>query len=247
MNGLQDKVIIVTGGASGLGEGIVRHIASAGAKVAIVDLDDKAAGALASQFEGSIAIQADVSNVDDVNRMCTAVQSHFGRLDGAVNNAGIGGEFGPIVDCSVSNWERVLSVNLSSVFYCMKAQIPLLLASGGGSIVNMASMAGVLGEPYLPAYIASKHGVVGLTKSVAVDYGPAGIRCNAVCPSFIRTPMTVAGFPDPAFWERVEQMHPIRRTVTVSEVANVAAFLLSDLSGGMTGSVHLADGGIAAQ
>lgn len=247
MNGLKDKVVIVTGGASGLGEGIVRHIAAAGAKVAVADLDEAAGSALAAQFEGAIFIKVDVSKPDDVGRMCAQVQSHYGRLDGAVNNAGIGGEFGPLADCSLANWERVLSVNLSSVFYCLKAQIPLLLASGGGSIVNMASMAGILGEPYLPAYIASKHGVVGLTKSVAVDYGQGGIRCNALCPSFIRTPMTEAGFPDPAFWERVEQMHPIRRTVTVSEVANVAAFLLSDLSGGMTGSVHLADGGIAAQ
>lgn len=247
MNELKDKVIIVTGGASGIGEAVVRHIASAGAKVAVVDLDVTAASALAAQFEGSIAIRADVSNIDDVNAMCATVQEHYGRLDGAVNNAGIGGEFGPLVDCSPENWQRVLGVNLSSVFYCMKAQIPLMLASGGGSIVNTASMAGILGEPYLPAYIASKHGVVGLSKSVAIDYGPQGIRCNALCPSFIRTPMTESGFPDPAFWERVEQMHPIRRTVTVEEVANVAAFLLSDLSGGMTGSVHLADGGIAAQ
>jgi NAD(P)-dependent dehydrogenase (short-subunit alcohol dehydrogenase family) len=181
-----------------------------------------------------------------MERVCAEVVRDFGRLTGAVNNAGISGEMRPLIDCTPENWSRVIGVNLTGVYHSLRAELPHLLAAGGGSIVNMASVAGILSEQAMPAYTASKHGVVGLTKSVALDYGPMGIRCNALCPSFVKTPMSLAGMPDPAMWEEIGRLHPIGRTVTAEEVAEVATFLLSSRSGGMTGSVHLVDGGIAA-
>ncbi|WP_242127199.1 SDR family NAD(P)-dependent oxidoreductase [Sphingobium sp. Sx8-8] len=244
---LQGKVILVTGGAAGLGEAIVRKGGALGARMAVVDRNREAAVALAAQVEGARAYAADVAVLVDMERVCAEVVADFGRLDGAVNNAGIGGEWGDIVECTPATWDATIAVNLTGVYNSLKAQIPHILAAGGGSIVNMASMAGLLAEPALPAYIAAKHGVVGLTKSVALDFGVRGVRCNAVCPSFIRTPMTEAGLPDPAFWEMITQRHPIKRLVTAEEVANATIFLLSAASGGMTGSVHLLDGGIGVE
>lgn len=247
MSELKDMVIAVTGGASGLGKAICLRATELGAKVAVMDLNAAAAAEVAAGLAGARSYAVDVSDAGQVNAVYAQIGADFGRLDGAVNNAGIGGEFGPVTACSDANWDKTIAVNLTSVFLCMKAQLPLMLASGGGSIVNMASLAGLLAEEALPAYIASKHGVVGLTKSVAIDYGKQNIRCNAVCPSFIKTPMVESGFPDPAFWQKMGDMHPIGRMVTAEEVADIATFLLSKRAGGMTGSVHLADGGAAAK
>jgi NAD(P)-dependent dehydrogenase (short-subunit alcohol dehydrogenase family) len=227
---LSGAVILVTGAAMGLGEAIARHATAAGAGVALVDRDLAAAQQVAGQLPGARAYQADVSVLADMERVCDAVVRDFGRLNGAVNNAGIGGQLGPLLECTPENWGRVISINLT----------------GGGSIVNMASMAGVVSDINMPAYTASKHGVVGLTKAVALDYGTKGIRCNALCPSFVKTPMSLAGIPDPKIWEEIAKLHPIGRTVTADEVAEVATFLLSSRAGGMTGSVHLVDGGVGA-
>jgi NAD(P)-dependent dehydrogenase (short-subunit alcohol dehydrogenase family) len=243
---LSGAVVLVTGAAMGLGEAIARHAAAAGAKVALVDRDLAAAKRVAGELSGARAYQADVSALVDMERVCAEVVRDFGRLNGAVNNAGIGGEMGPLLDCTPDNWSRVIGINLTGVFNSIRAELPHLLSAGGGSIVNMASMAGVVSDQNMPAYTASKHGVVGLTKSVALDYGLKGIRCNAICPSFVKTPMTLAGMPDPKIWEEIARLHPIGRTVTADEVAEVATFLLSSRAGGMTGSVHLVDGGVAA-
>jgi NAD(P)-dependent dehydrogenase (short-subunit alcohol dehydrogenase family) len=243
---LSGAVILVTGAAMGLGEAIARHATAAGAGVALVDRDLAAAQQVAGQLPGARAYQADVSVLADMERVCDAVVRDFGRLNGAVNNAGIGGQLGPLLECTPENWGRVISINLTGVFNSIRAELPHLLAAGGGSIVNMASMAGVVSDINMPAYTASKHGVVGLTKAVALDYGTKGIRCNALCPSFVKTPMTLAGIPDPKIWEEIAKLHPIGRTVTADEVAEVATFLLSSRAGGMTGSVHLVDGGVGA-
>jgi NAD(P)-dependent dehydrogenase (short-subunit alcohol dehydrogenase family) len=243
---LSGAVVLVTGAAMGLGEAIARHAAAAGASVALVDRDLAAAKRVAAELPGARAYQADVSALVDMERVCAEVVRDFGRLNGAVNNAGIGGEQGPLLDCTPDNWSRVIGINLTGVFNSVRAELPHLLSAGGGSIVNMASMAGVVSDHNMPAYTASKHGVVGLTKSVALDYGTKGIRCNALCPSFVKTPMTLAGMPDPKIWEEIGRLHPIGRTVTADEVAEVATFLLSSRAGGMTGSVHLVDGGVAA-
>lgn len=244
---LEGKVILVTGGAMGLGEAIVRGGSALGARMAVVDRNQDAATALAAQVAGARAYTGDVTSLAEMERVCADIVADFGRLDGAVNNAGIGGEWGDILECEPSTWDVTLAVNLTGVYNSLKAQIPHIIDAGGGAIVNMASMAGVLAEPRLPAYVAAKHGVVGLTKAVALDFGRRGIRCNAVCPSFIRTPMTEAGLTDPAFWEMITARHPIGRLVTAQEVANVTLFLLSTASGGLTGSVHLLDGGIGVE
>ncbi|MFN4922206.1 SDR family NAD(P)-dependent oxidoreductase [Bradyrhizobium sp.] len=241
---LQGKVILVTGGAMGIGEAVVRRAAASGAKVAVIDVNLDAAAAVAAQLPGARAYIANIAIASDIERVCAAVVGDFGRLDGAVNNAGVGGELGPLTVCSTSNWERTIGINLTGTFNSLKAELPYLVQAGG-AIVNMASLAGVLAEANLPAYIASKHGVIGLTKSVALDYGPMAVRCNAVCPSFVKTPMTLAGIPDPAIWESIAQRHPMRRLVTADEVAEITVFLLSDRAGGITGASHLVDCGIA--
>ncbi len=243
---LEGKVILVTGAAVGIGAAVVRRAAAAGARVAILDVNLEGAQALAADIPNARAYRADAANFAEMEQTCAQIVADFGRLDGAVNNAGIGGAFGPIASCTPENWHKVIAVNLTGVFYSMKAELAPMIASGGGAIVNMSSLAGVLAEPNLPAYIASKHGVVGLTKSAAVDHGRDGIRCNAVCPAFVKTPMTEALFADPGFSSMVNARQPMGRTVTAEEVAEVAVFLLSDRSGGMTGSVHLVDGGVSA-
>jgi NAD(P)-dependent dehydrogenase (short-subunit alcohol dehydrogenase family) len=246
MTDLLGKVILVTGGSSGIGEAVVTAAAEAGALVAIVDLDGAGASAVAARHKGARAYQVDVADPEAMIAVCAQIVADFGKLDGAVNNAGIVGQPGPLADGSVDNWQRVIGVNLTGVWAGMRAQIPHLLAKGGGSIVNMASMAGVLGEAGMAPYVASKHGVVGLTKVAALEYGVHGIRCNAVCPSYIRTPLSLGGIP-PEQWAAIDAMHPIGRTVTAEEVANCTVFLLSDKSGGMTGSTHLLDGGVGAR
>jgi NAD(P)-dependent dehydrogenase (short-subunit alcohol dehydrogenase family) len=242
---LTGKVILVTGGAAGIGAAIVRRAAQAGARLAILDRNIETAEALASELDGAKAYSADVASFDDMQRVCAAIVSDFGRLDGAVNNAGIGGDMAPVGECTPENWAKVISINLTGVFNSVKAELAHMLAAGSGSIVNMASLAGVLSEANLPAYVASKHGVVGLTKAVAVDHGRQGIRCNAICPAYVRTPMTDPLFNDPGFVAMMNGRQPMGRTVTAEEVADIAVFLLGEGSSGMTGGVHLADGGIA--
>lgn len=243
---LEGKVILVTGGAAGIGAAVVRRAAAAGARVAILDLDLAAAQALAAEVPLARAYQADAADFTRMEQVCAQVVADFGRLDGAVNNAGIGGAFAPVAACTPENWNRVIAVNLTGVFYSMKVELAQMLPTGGGSIVNMSSVGGLLAELNLPAYVAAKHGVVGLTKSAAVDHGRDGIRCNAVCPAFVLTPLTAPLFNDPGFVAMMNARQPMGRVVTAEEVAEVTTFLLSDRSGGMTGSVHLVDGGISA-
>lgn len=245
MTELKDSVVLVTGGAVGIGAAIVCRAALAGARVAIVDRNVTAAEALAAKISGAKAYSADVVQFTDMQQVCTQIVKDFGRLDGAVNNAGISGEIGPLTACSPENWANVIGINLTGVFNSVKAELEHMLPAGRGSIVNIASLAGVLAENNLPAYVAAKHGVVGLTKATAVDHGRQGIRCNAVCPAFVNTPMTAPLFDDPGFVAMMNGRQPMGRTVTAEEVANIAVFLLSDSSSGMTGGVHLADGGIA--
>jgi NAD(P)-dependent dehydrogenase (short-subunit alcohol dehydrogenase family) len=245
MTELKDKVVLVTGGALGIGAAIVERAARAGARLAIVDRNLAAAEALAKTINGAKAYAANVAQLDDMQRVCAEVVKDFGRLDGAVNNAGISGELGPLTDCTSENWANVIGINLTGVFNSVKAELAHMLPAERGSIVNMASLAGVLAEHNLPAYVAAKHGVVGLTKAVAIDHGRQGIRCNAICPAFVKTPMTEPLFSDPGFVSMMNGRQPMGRTVTAEEVANIAVFLLSDASSGMTAGVHLADGGIA--
>ena len=242
---LKDKVILITGGASGLGEAIAIKAAAQGARIAIVDRNAEAAEALSQRIDGARGYAAEVGSLEEMERTCRMIVQDFGGLNGAVNNAGIPGDWASVVECRSENWDRVIGVNLTGVFNSLKAELPHILDAGGGSIVNMASVAGLLAQPRAVAYIAAKHGVVGLTKSTAVDFGRRGVRCNAVCPSYVRTPMTET--LDEVAFQQMAQNHPIGRLVTAEEVADVAIFLLGPRSAGITGSVHLVDGGIAAE
>jgi NAD(P)-dependent dehydrogenase (short-subunit alcohol dehydrogenase family) len=245
MESLKDKVILVTGGAMGLGEAIIRRVSEYGALTAIVDFDIDAAEALAKEIPNSKAYHVNVTVAADMERVCEQVVNDFGSLDGAVNGAGVGNPIS-LLDTSEEEWHRIIGVNLTGVFLSLKAELPHMLKNGGGHIVNLASMAGVASESNMAAYTASKHGVVGLTKSVALDYGKQGIRCNAVCPSMVKTPMTMAGIP-PEAWDLIEAANPTGKLVTKDQVAATVAFLLSEESAGSTGSVHLVDGGIGAR
>ena len=242
---LEGKVIVVTGGTSGLGAAIARRASEEGAQVAIVGRNAAAAQSAAAGLPNARGYGADVTSLSAIMAAMTAIVGDFGRIDGAVNNAGIGGQFALVADCSTENWQTVIDVNLTGVFNCLKAQLPEMLSRHGGSIVNMASLSGLLAEPFLSAYVASKHALIGLTKSLALDYARSGIRCNAICPSFVRTPMTEAGIPDEAIWNAITERHPIGRLVTPREVAEATNYLLSDRSSGITGTTHVIDGGIA--
>jgi NAD(P)-dependent dehydrogenase (short-subunit alcohol dehydrogenase family) len=246
MADLADKVILITGGGSGLGEGVAIAAAAEGARVAVLDYDDVGAKRVAAAIEGARAYQVNVTDLEAVKRVTAQVVNDFGKLDGAVNSAGISGPLSSLSDTSIDHWNSVIAVNLTGVFFSIQTQIPHMLANGSGSIVNISSMAGILGEPRLAAYTASKHGVVGLTKVTALEFARQGIRCNAVCPSFVRTPMVMKETPE-EMWPMMAEMHPIGRVLTVEEVANTCIFLLSEKSSGITGSNHLVDGGAAAR
>lgn len=246
MTDLQDKVILITGGGSGIGAAIARCAAAAGAKVAIAGRNTAMMRDVVSAIPQARAYDADVRSLESMQAACAAVVADFGRIDGLVNNAGIGGVFAPLAAASLENWHQVLETNLTGVFNTTKAALTHMLPAGGGSMVNMGSLSSILAEKHMSAYIATKHAVAGLTRATALDHAKDGIRCNAVCPSFIRTPMTEAGIPDPAIWEMIRSQHPTGRLVTAEEVAEITVFLLSDRSGGMTGGMHLADAGIAA-
>jgi NAD(P)-dependent dehydrogenase (short-subunit alcohol dehydrogenase family) len=168
----------------------------------------------------------------------------LGRLDVAVNNAGVGGAFHPLEALPIAQWHSTIAVNLTSVFYCLRAELPVLAAGGGGSIINMASIMGTVAMPNIAAYIASKHGVVGLTKAAAVEYGPKNVRVNAVAPTFVRTAMTDT--VDESAWQGLVSMHPLGRMPTVDDVASIVAFLGSHEAASVTGSTYLVDSGFTA-
>lgn len=246
----QDKSIIVTGAGSGIGEATARLLAERGAKVMVADLNADHAAAVARAIEeaGGVArsLAIDVTDVDAVHAMVEDTVAAFGSLDGAVNNAGIGGESQPVGDYSLESWRRVIEVNLNSVFYCMQAELKAMERQGAGAIVNMASILGTNGFANSSAYVAAKHGVVGLTKSAALEYSAKGIRINSVGPGFIKTPLIDANL-DEETQEFLVGKHPIGRLGRSEEVAAITAFLLSDAASFITGSYHLVDGGYSAQ
>lgn len=249
-HGFSGKVALVTGGGSGIGAAICRSLGQGGAKVLVVDIDQAGAEAVAAAIAGSGGVaEAFVANVADA-AAATAMVDHarrrFGALHLAVNNAGIGGPAAPTADYPNDGWEKVLSVNLNSVFFGMKAEIPAILAAGGGAIVNMSSILGTLGFAQSCAYVASKHAMVGLTKTAAIEYAKQGVRINSVGPGFIDTPLLSKNLNQDTL-NYVTSLHPIGRLGTSEEVAALTSFLLSDEAGFITGSYHLVDGGYSAQ
>ena len=248
---LEGKVALVTGGASGIGKAIVDAYVREGAKVTIVDLSEENGNAAVEDVKsrGGEAhfVRADVGRPEDNERMVAETVERFGALHVACNNAGIGGEANPIADMSVAGWQKVIDVNLSSVFYAMKYEIPAMLEAGGGSIVNMASILGAAGWATSVGYVAAKHGVVGMTKSAALEYAAKGVRVNAVGPGFVRTPLIAELEENKEAYEMLVSLHPIGRLGEPEEIAEIAVFLASDGASFIHGAYFPVDGGFLAR
>jgi NAD(P)-dependent dehydrogenase (short-subunit alcohol dehydrogenase family) len=247
---LNDKVALVTGAGSGIGRAIAYELAEAGARVVVSDIQEEGGRetvrAIAAKGGQAAFFKADTSKPSENEAMVAETVKRFGALHVAVNNAGIGGPSAPIADYPLDGWEKVIAVNLSGVFYGMRYQIPALKAAGGGSIVNMASILGQVGFRNSAAYVAAKHGVVGLTKNAALEYAPDKIRVNVVGPGFIRTPLVEKSM-DAKAMKALEGMHPLGRLGEASEVAELVLWLASDAASFVTGSYYAVDGGYLAQ
>jgi NAD(P)-dependent dehydrogenase (short-subunit alcohol dehydrogenase family) len=245
----ENKVVMVTGAGSGIGAAMARRFAEEGAKVVVGDLNEDAARKVADEIEKAggtaAAVRQDVADPQAVEKSVEFAVEKFGRLDVAVNNAGISGDLKPTADYGLEAWDKVIAVNLSSVFYGMKYQIPAMRGSGGGSIVNIASILGSVAARDSAGYNAAKHGVVGLTKTAALEYAADGIRVNAIGPGYIDTPLLKA--LDKEVYDGLVDLHPMGRLGKAEEVAELALFLASDKASFVTGSYHLVDGGYTAQ
>jgi NAD(P)-dependent dehydrogenase (short-subunit alcohol dehydrogenase family) len=246
----KNKVALVTGGASGIGRATAIAFAKKGAKVAVVDWkkNDEIVDLIKELGSEAIFIKCDVSKTDDVKAMVAQTIAAFGRLDYAYNNAGIEGISATTQECSEENWDKTIGVNLKGVWLCMKYEIPEILKQGKGAIVNCASVAGLVGFAGLPAYVASKHGIVGLTKTTALECATQGIRVNVVCPGVIQTPMIdrLTGKTKEGI-ERFKGFEPIGRFGLPEEIANAVVWMCSDEASFVTGHVMAVDGGFTAQ
>jgi NAD(P)-dependent dehydrogenase (short-subunit alcohol dehydrogenase family) len=236
----------VTGGGAGLGEAICERLAAEGAAVAVLDYSLEAAqrvtGKLQAQGAKALALEADVTRPEQLKQAIATLLEEFGQLDVAVNNAGVGIPFAPLADQSDDAWARVIAVNLTGVFNSMKAELPHM-AERGGAIINIASITALVGVAGVSPYVAAKHGVLGLTRAAALEYGKQQVRINAVCPTFVRTALTMAELKDEAQWKALDQMHPLGRCASPEEVAAMVAFLGSGDAVMITGGAHAVDGG----
>jgi NAD(P)-dependent dehydrogenase (short-subunit alcohol dehydrogenase family) len=249
---LEGKAAVVTGGGSGLGRASAIALARAGASVTVADVDEqggKETADLVAEEAGGDAefVRADVTQADEVEAMVNKTVARWGHLDCALNNAGTTGVSAPTADYTLEDWNRAIALNLTGVFLCLKYELPAMLERGG-AIVNMASGAGLVGFPGLPAYVASKHGVVGLTRAAALEYASQGVRINAICPGSTRTPM-LEGFMGGD--EQVERMMtravPLGRLGRPEEIADAVVWLCSDAASFVVGHALAVDGGSVIQ
>lgn len=245
-------MVLITGGTGGIGSETARLCASRGAAVVIADLNDAAGDALVATIrsDGGRAayVRTDVSRDEDTKAMVDFAVATFGGLHAAFNNAGLDTGHTPIADTALEQWQRNLSVNLTGVFLCLKHEIAHMLAHGGGAIVNTSSTSGAIATVTSADYTAAKHGVVGVTRSAAVDYSAKGIRVNALLPGGVATPMLMGALVGNEPLRRVvEASHPIGRIGEPAEIAEAAAFLLSDAASFITGACLMIDGGFTAQ
>jgi NAD(P)-dependent dehydrogenase (short-subunit alcohol dehydrogenase family) len=249
---LAGQVAIITGGGSGQGRATALLFAQEGAKVVVGDINATGAeetARLINRNEGgqAVAVKVDITKADEVRNLVDAAVSRYGRLDILINNAGAT-LFKDIIETTEEDWDRIVDTNLKGVFLGCKYAIPAMRKSGGGSIVNIASVAGLIGMPQHFAYCAAKAGVIHLTKSLALDHGQENIRINCICPGGVRTPMLgeVIDINDPAQIERIARQHALGRIAEPEEIARVSLFLCSKDASFMTGAAVTVDGGIAA-
>jgi NAD(P)-dependent dehydrogenase (short-subunit alcohol dehydrogenase family) len=250
---LQDydgTVALVTGGGMGIGEACVTELAGRGARVVVADQDEaqaeRVAAAVREAGGSAVGVRADVADEADCAAMVDAALDAYGRLDVAVNNAGIGGRRGPVGDLSLADWRATLAVNLDGAFLSMREELRAMVPQGAGAIVNIGSIQSSVALPDTAAYTASKHGLLGLTRSAAIDYAPAGIRVNCVGPGVIATPSLLAKVT-PQQHAELERLHPSGRLGEPAEIARLVAFLGSPQASNITGAYYVADGGFTAQ
>jgi NAD(P)-dependent dehydrogenase (short-subunit alcohol dehydrogenase family) len=247
---LKGRVAIVTGAGSGIGREIALKLAAAQAKVIVSDVDQKGgsetARAIAAAGGSASFFTADVASPTDNEALVAEAVQRFGGLHIAVNNAGVGGPSASVGEYPIDGWDKVIAINLSGVFYGMRHQLPAIVSAGGGAIVNIASILGQVGFPSSAAYVAAKHGVVGLTRNAAIEYATKGVRVNSVGPAFIKTPMIEKSL-DTAAIQALVGLHPIGRLGEAAEVAELVLWLCSDKASYVTGSYYPVDGGYLAR
>ena len=249
----KDKTVLITGSGSGIGKAAALAFAKEGANLIVSDINDenglKTVSEITNNKGKATFFKADVSNYEMVTDLMNFIVEKFGRLDVAINNAGVGGDFAKITDLTVESWDKTMSVNSTGVFYCIKNQIPIMLKQGGGVILNTSSIAGIRGLPNATAYSASKHAVIGITKTVAMEYAKNNIRVNAICPVFTVTPMFDPEAMDKlksGISEKLKANVPMKRFADVMEQVNTMLWLCSDEASFITGQTISVDGGLTA-
>lgn len=250
---LDEKAILITGAASGIGRATAAEAHAEGARLLLADVNDEQGEAVAAEIgEGAAYVHCDVTDEGSVEAAVAATVSELGRIDCAFNCAGILGSLGNVGELGLDGWKQIIDVDLNGVFLCTKHELQAMVAQGGGAILNMASAAGLIGWPGAAGYVAAKHGVVGLTKSAALEYAPENIRVNSICPSYVLTPMVEKELFEDALGNDEELIgaaranHPIGRFAEVEEIAAAATWLLSDKASFVTGTAMSVDGGYTA-